>query len=239
MRDDLFSEKGDPLRVSWQDCSQDEMPGDPFLAAVDQETLTLALSALRNPIIGQKGARYERVIRLSFGLYEGPALSLAEIGAEMGIGRERVRAIQQHALRIMRHKLCRVETTGSFLLRFGPDLEAKPIASSQKEQAKESRKKRLEQVGPRPTQNRTAKPLPERRNTNRHDVPQRPMPTWAIPPERQGYFVHQSADKPRTVEEWDEKLRRAEFRSKVFCTLVLAALVFGLIALKEALAPGF
>jgi RNA polymerase primary sigma factor len=47
--------------------------------------------------------REERVIRLRFGLDDGRPRTLEEVGHEFGLTRERIRQIESHALRKLRH----------------------------------------------------------------------------------------------------------------------------------------
>ena len=47
--------------------------------------------------------REARIIRLRFGLYDGPALTLEEVGTMFGLTRERIRQIEGKALRRLRH----------------------------------------------------------------------------------------------------------------------------------------
>jgi RNA polymerase primary sigma factor len=47
--------------------------------------------------------REQRVIRLRFGLDDGRPRTLEEVGHEFGLTRERIRQIEAHALRKLRH----------------------------------------------------------------------------------------------------------------------------------------
>ena len=47
--------------------------------------------------------REQRVIRLRFGLDDGRPRTLEEVGKEFGLTRERIRQIEAHALRKLRH----------------------------------------------------------------------------------------------------------------------------------------
>ena len=47
--------------------------------------------------------REERVIRLRFGLDDGRPRTLEEVGHEFNLTRERIRQIESHALRKLRH----------------------------------------------------------------------------------------------------------------------------------------
>ena len=47
--------------------------------------------------------REERVLRLRYGLDDGRPRTLEEVGREFGLTRERIRQIEAHALRKLRH----------------------------------------------------------------------------------------------------------------------------------------
>jgi len=47
--------------------------------------------------------RESRILRLRFGLYDGHSYTLEEVGRKFGLTRERVRQIEKHALRRLRH----------------------------------------------------------------------------------------------------------------------------------------
>ena len=54
-------------------------------------------------VVGSLEGREERVIRLRFGLDDGRPRTLEEVGHEFGLTRERIRQIEAHALRKLRH----------------------------------------------------------------------------------------------------------------------------------------
>jgi len=54
-------------------------------------------------VLATLSPREARIIRLRFGLYNGPALTLEEIGVKFGVSRERIRQIEGKALRRLRH----------------------------------------------------------------------------------------------------------------------------------------
>ena len=47
--------------------------------------------------------RESRILRLRFGLHDGHSYTLEEVGRKFGLTRERVRQIEKHALRRLRH----------------------------------------------------------------------------------------------------------------------------------------
>jgi RNA polymerase primary sigma factor len=54
-------------------------------------------------VLGSLEGREQRVIRLRFGLEDGRPRTLEEVGNEFGLTRERIRQIEAHALRKLRH----------------------------------------------------------------------------------------------------------------------------------------
>jgi len=54
--------------------------------------------------LGSLSAREQRVLRLRFGIEDGRSRTLEEIGAELNVTRERIRQIQNKALRNLRHR---------------------------------------------------------------------------------------------------------------------------------------
>jgi len=69
------------------------------LDAVSDVMLKEQLAAVLNSLDG----REQRVIRLRFGLDDGHARTLEEVGRQFGLTRERIRQIEAHALRKLRH----------------------------------------------------------------------------------------------------------------------------------------
>lgn len=55
-----------------------------------------------NEVLGQLSAREERVLRLRFG-FDGEPMTLEEVGQQFGVGRERIRGIEAHAIRKLHH----------------------------------------------------------------------------------------------------------------------------------------
>ena len=54
-------------------------------------------------ILSTLSPREARILRLRFGLQDGHAYTLKEVGAKFGLTRERIRQIERHALRRLRH----------------------------------------------------------------------------------------------------------------------------------------
>lgn len=77
---------------------EDENSREPIAEATESllaEELDQALSTLR--------PREARILRLRFGLQDGTAYTLKEVGAKFGLTRERIRQIERLALRRLRH----------------------------------------------------------------------------------------------------------------------------------------
>ena len=86
---------------------EDSSLGDfvPDTSALDPYEFT-AKSALREELdaaLSQLAPREERVLRLRFGLLDGRARTLEEVGKEFGVTRERIRQIESKALRKLKH----------------------------------------------------------------------------------------------------------------------------------------
>jgi RNA polymerase primary sigma factor len=54
-------------------------------------------------VLNSLDGREQRVLRLRFGLDDGHARTLEEVGREFGLTRERIRQIEVQALRKLRH----------------------------------------------------------------------------------------------------------------------------------------
>ena len=72
-----------------------EIPEDSFLKNELQEEIRSILSTLK--------PREEQVLKLRFGLYDGKARTLEEVGRAFNITRERIRQIEDKAIRKLRH----------------------------------------------------------------------------------------------------------------------------------------
>jgi RNA polymerase primary sigma factor len=69
------------------------------LEAATNQLLKEQLDAVMDSLTG----RERRVLELRFGLADGRARTLEEVGRDFGITRERIRQIEAHALRKLRH----------------------------------------------------------------------------------------------------------------------------------------
>ena len=77
---------------------EDESAVSPVDAATNQ-----LLKEQLDHVLDSLDGREERVIRLRFGLDDGRPRTLEEVGQEFGLTRERIRQIESHALRKLRH----------------------------------------------------------------------------------------------------------------------------------------
>ena len=86
--------------------------GDTELGAlIEDENAVSPVDAVTNQMLREQVAqvldslegREERVLRLRFGLDDGRPRTLEEVGQEFGLTRERIRQIESHALRKLRH----------------------------------------------------------------------------------------------------------------------------------------
>jgi RNA polymerase primary sigma factor len=76
---------------------------DQFSAGPDDETYERALTHTIDEALGSLKEREARVLRLYYGLESAEPMTLEEIGAMLGITRERVRQIKEKALLRLRH----------------------------------------------------------------------------------------------------------------------------------------
>lgn len=70
---------------------------------VESQFLQSALSSALDEVLSTLKPKEERIIRLRFGLYDGPPKTLEEVGKEFNVTRERIRQIEAKALRKLRH----------------------------------------------------------------------------------------------------------------------------------------
>ena len=89
---------GEEADTELGDLIEDRDAVSPFDAVSDR----LLRDQLESVLASLEG-REQRVIRLRFGLDDGHARTLEEVGREFGLTRERIRQIEAHALRKLRH----------------------------------------------------------------------------------------------------------------------------------------
>ncbi|MBQ3109464.1 MAG: RNA polymerase sigma factor RpoD [Clostridia bacterium] len=80
----------------------DFIPDDDAPAPAEMAAFTLLKEQLRG-VLDTLTAREEKVLRLRFGLDDGKARTLEEVGREFNVTRERIRQIEAKALRKLRH----------------------------------------------------------------------------------------------------------------------------------------
>ena len=80
----------------------DFIPDDEATAPVDAAAFVLLREQL-DDVLDTLTDREQRVLRLRFGLEDGRARTLEEVGQEFGVTRERIRQIEAKALRKLRH----------------------------------------------------------------------------------------------------------------------------------------
>ena len=80
----------------------DFIPDDDAPAPAEAASFALLKEQLAD-VLSTLALREEKVLRLRFGLDDGRARTLEEVGAEFGVTRERIRQIEAKALRKLRH----------------------------------------------------------------------------------------------------------------------------------------
>ena len=80
----------------------DFIPDDDAPPPADAASFILLKEQLSN-VLGTLTPREEKVLRLRFGLDDGRARTLEEVGKEFDVTRERIRQIEAKALRKLRH----------------------------------------------------------------------------------------------------------------------------------------
>lgn len=80
------------------DFIEDEDALDPF-----ESVSEIMMRDKLEEVLATLEPREARIIRLRFGLYEGPSLTLEEVGAMFGVTKKRIRQLETKALRHLRH----------------------------------------------------------------------------------------------------------------------------------------
>jgi RNA polymerase primary sigma factor len=103
------------LKVSWQPLSLERPVGEDedeeFGSFVEDESAPSPSQSAMNTLLHEKmedvlatlPPREARILRLRFGLQNGRAYTLEEVGQKFGLTRERIRQIEGRALRRLRH----------------------------------------------------------------------------------------------------------------------------------------
>ena len=99
-----FSQRNQGLHESTQICHESTEEDFKWLNAVpsDAAAFTLLKEQLVE-VLGTLTEREQKVLRLRFGLDDGRARTLEEVGKEFNVTRERIRQIEAKALRKLRH----------------------------------------------------------------------------------------------------------------------------------------
>jgi RNA polymerase primary sigma factor len=94
----LEMEVGEDMDSTLGDFIEDDSNEAPHDSAVNQ-----LLSERMDDVLGSLTARENRVLQLRFGLQDGRAYTLEEVGQKFGVTRERIRQIEAKALSKLRH----------------------------------------------------------------------------------------------------------------------------------------
>ena len=92
-----------PLSESSPDATISDLLADDSQVTPEEELLSNSEKESLETVLNTLADREKRVIKLRYGLQDGTEHTLAEIGRELGISRERVRQIEDEALRKLRH----------------------------------------------------------------------------------------------------------------------------------------
>ncbi|UCD72214.1 MAG: sigma-70 family RNA polymerase sigma factor, partial [Syntrophobacterales bacterium] len=84
---------------------QDLIPNEDSDLATDNFIESLDLSKQTQRLLSTLNPREEKILRMRFGIGEKTDYTLEEVGKRFGISRERVRQIEERALRKLRHPL--------------------------------------------------------------------------------------------------------------------------------------
>ena len=92
-----------PLSESSPDATISDLLADDSQVTPEEELLSNSEKESLETVLDTLADREKRVIKLRYGLKDGTEHTLAEIGRNLGISRERVRQIEDEALRKLRH----------------------------------------------------------------------------------------------------------------------------------------
>ena len=92
-----------PLSESSPDTTISDFLADELQDTPEEEFMSRSGEELLERVLGTLTAREALVIKLRYGLVNGTEHTLAEIGRQMGVSRERIRQIEEDALRKLRH----------------------------------------------------------------------------------------------------------------------------------------
>jgi RNA polymerase primary sigma factor len=92
-----------PLSESSPDATISDLLADDSQVTPEEELLSNSEKESLETVLGTLAVRETLVIKLRYGLTDGTEHTLAEIGRRLGISRERVRQIEDEALRKLRH----------------------------------------------------------------------------------------------------------------------------------------
>ena len=107
---DLLGWQQDPLSLETpirddRETTIGELIKDAHAPSPDSRLSRRVLNQRIEEVLGQLSEREETIIRLRYGLSDGKVWKLGDIGKRFGITRERVRQIEQRAIRKLRHPL--------------------------------------------------------------------------------------------------------------------------------------
>jgi RNA polymerase sigma factor (sigma-70 family) len=92
-----------PLSESSPDTTISDFLADDLQDTPEEEFMSRSGEELLERVLGTLTSREALVIKLRYGLVNGTEHTLAEIGRQMGVSRERIRQIEEDALRKLRH----------------------------------------------------------------------------------------------------------------------------------------
>ncbi|NLH72400.1 MAG: sigma-70 family RNA polymerase sigma factor [Verrucomicrobia bacterium] len=98
---------GDDETSTFAEIVEDERATDPY-EQLEEKTVT----AMVTELLSRLDPREQEILRQRFGLDGGPEKTLEEVGANLGVTRERIRQIQNIALSKLRRMIQKLEQTG-------------------------------------------------------------------------------------------------------------------------------